>query len=243
MKNLWKTITLTVAIAIFTINVFADARVQVIHNSADKAAAMVDVWLNDILLIDNFKFRTATPFIDAPAGEAFTISIAGPNSTSPDQAIWTQEYTLADNETYVLIANGIVLTNGADVNRTFDIYVYDMGREQSSSNGNTDVLVFHGATDVNYVDVAEIGKGAGTLIDNFFYGEFAGYLELPTEDYILDIKDKNSTSSIISYSAPLAALGLDGAALVTVASGLIGSNNNYCRFWTMGGIAFRWRHG
>jgi len=56
------------------------ARVQVIHNSADAAAAVVDVWLDDVLLLDDFAFRTASPFIDAPAGEEFTIAIKGPDS-------------------------------------------------------------------------------------------------------------------------------------------------------------------
>ncbi|MDA3943423.1 MAG: hypothetical protein PF694_07775, partial [Bacteroidetes bacterium] len=42
---------------------FSQARVQVIHNSADAAAEVVDVWLNDELLLDNFAFRTASPFI------------------------------------------------------------------------------------------------------------------------------------------------------------------------------------
>ncbi|MFN3939117.1 MAG: hypothetical protein ACK4IY_00935, partial [Chitinophagales bacterium] len=58
-------------------SVFAQtARVQVIHNSADPAANRVDVYLNGSLLLNNFKFRTATPFIDAPAETPITISIA-----------------------------------------------------------------------------------------------------------------------------------------------------------------------
>ena len=44
---------------------FSQARVQVIHNSADAADEVVDVWLDDQLLLDNFEFRTASPFIDA----------------------------------------------------------------------------------------------------------------------------------------------------------------------------------
>ncbi|MBK6775580.1 MAG: DUF4397 domain-containing protein [Flavobacteriales bacterium] len=39
-----------------------------IHNSADLAATQVDVWLDNTLLLDNFALRTASPFIDAPAG-------------------------------------------------------------------------------------------------------------------------------------------------------------------------------
>ena len=59
----------------------ATARVQVIHNSADAAAESVDVYLNETLLIPNFAFRTASPFVDAPAGIEIDLSVAPPNST------------------------------------------------------------------------------------------------------------------------------------------------------------------
>jgi hypothetical protein len=65
------------------------ARVQVIHNSPDALAALVDVYLDDVLLIDDFAFRTASPFIDAPAGVDFTVGIAPANSSSSADAIAT----------------------------------------------------------------------------------------------------------------------------------------------------------
>ncbi|MDD2632478.1 MAG: DUF4397 domain-containing protein, partial [Bacteroidales bacterium] len=150
------------------------ARVQVIHNSADAAAAVVDVWLDDALLIDNFAFRTATPFIDAPAGTEFTIAIQGPDSQSAENPIWSQNYTLADGETYILVADGIVSASGYTPAKPFDIAVYAMGREMASMAENTDVLVHHGSTDAPTVDVYEVGVGAGLLIDNFMYMDFAG---------------------------------------------------------------------
>ncbi|MEJ2593903.1 MAG: DUF4397 domain-containing protein [bacterium] len=202
------------------------ARVQVIHNSADMAAETVDVWLNDALLLDDFMFRTASPFVDAPAGEEFTISIQPPSSTSPDDPIWSQNYTLEDGETYILIASGIVSPSGYDPATPFDIYVYGMGREMASDTNNTDVLVFHGSTDAPTVDVVEIGVGAGTIVDDLAYGEYAGYLELPTDDYILDIRDETGENSVVSYSVPLETLGLDGASLVAVASGFLNPDNN-----------------
>jgi hypothetical protein len=201
------------------------ARVQAIHNSADLAAAVVDVWLNDTKLIENFAFRTASPFIDAPAGEEFTIAIQGPGSTSPDNPIWSQAYTLDAFETYVLVANGIVSPSGYDPVQPFDIYVYPMGRESSMNTGETDVLVFHGSTDAPTVSVWEVGAGAGELF-TFSYGDFAGYLELATSDYILEVRDETGTTTVAAYDAPLAALGLEGQALSIMASGFLDPSMN-----------------
>jgi hypothetical protein len=202
------------------------ARVQVIHNSADAAATMVDVWLDDALLLDDFTFRTASPFVDAPAGINFTIAIKGPDSMDPNDPIWSQNYTLADGETYILVANGIVSASGYDPAEPFDIYVYPMGREMASDMDNTDVLVFHGSTDAPTVDVVEIGQGAGTIVDDLMYGTFDGYLELPTADYVLDIRDASGENSVASFAAPLSSLGLDGQALVVLASGFLVPENN-----------------
>lgn len=202
------------------------ARVQVIHNSADITAQTVDIWLDDVLLLDDFKFRTSSPFIDAPAGQEFTISVKGPDSQNSDNPIWSNKYTLAEGQTYILIANGIVTPEGYDPVIPFDIYVYAMGRELANNAAQTDVLVFHGSTDAPTVDIVETGVGAGTIVDNLMYGNYAGYLELPTSDYVLDIRDQSGQQSVVKYTAPLQSLGLDGSAIVTVASGFLDASKN-----------------
>jgi hypothetical protein len=204
------------------------ARVQVIHNSADAAASVVDVWLDNTLLLDNFAFRTASPFVDAPAGVEFTIAIKDQNSTGSENPIWPQNYTLADGETYILVAEGIVSPSGYNPATPFDIAVYPMGRENANMNDKTDVLVHHGSTDAPVVDVVEVGVGAGTLVDNLGYSDFAGYLELTTNDYRLAIMDETGTVTVATYDAPLATLNLDGAAVTVVASGFLNPsvNNN-----------------
>ena len=208
-------------------NAFAQtARVQVIHNSADLTAQTVDVWLDNTLLLDDFQFRTASPFVDAPAGVQFTVGIAPSTSTSAGEAIATFDYTLTAGETYVLVADGIVSPTGYTPATPFDIAVYAMGREVASNMSNTDLLVHHGSTDAPIVDVVEVGVGAGTIIDNAAYGDFAGYLELPTDDYTLEIRDSTSTVTVVTYEATLSTLGLNGAAAVVVASGFLNPANN-----------------
>jgi hypothetical protein len=201
------------------------ARVQVIHNSADLAADTVDVYLNDGLLLDDFAFRNASPFVDAPIGAAFDITVAPKTSADSSDGIWRKSYTLEGGKTYVLIANGIVSASGYDPVQAFDIYVSAMGREVAGTSGNTDVLIFHGSTDAPTVDIHE--ATAGELIDNLAYGEFdADYLELPTADYVIEVRDETGETVVASYQAPLATLELEGYALVAVASGFLTPANN-----------------
>jgi hypothetical protein len=54
------------------------ARLQVIHNSPSPT---VDIYAGDDLLLDDFAFRTATPFIFVPAGVEINLGVALDNST------------------------------------------------------------------------------------------------------------------------------------------------------------------
>lgn len=224
MKKLTLILTLLFATSLLSAQQFA--RVQAIHNSADLAADTVDVWLNDQKLIDNFAFRTASPFIDAPAGVPFDISIAAKNSMDTIGAIAKYTYTLTAGETYVLIASGIVSPSGYSPSVPFDIHVYNMGQEMSMNTGQTDVLVFHGSTDAPIVDVKEVAAGAGTIVDNAAYGDFSGYLNLPTANYSLQIRDSSGMNTVAQFSAPLSTLNLADSALVVVASGFLNPANN-----------------
>ena len=202
------------------------ARVQVIHNSADAAASTVDVWLNDSPLIDDFGFRTASPFVDVQAGVDLNVGVAPANSTDPADAIATFSYNLEEGGTYILVANGIVSGTGYDPATPFNIYVYTPARETATSGaGNTDILVFHGSTDAPTVNVNETAVlGGATLINGLSYGEFSNYLEPPTNDYVLEITAGGTP--VVSYQAPLASLGLQGDAITVLASGFLNPAQN-----------------
>jgi hypothetical protein len=200
------------------------ARVQVIHNCPDLAADTVDVWLNDALLLDNFVFRTASPFIDAAAGQSFDVSIQPSNSIDTTNALARFTYTLAGNGKYILIANGIVSPSGYTPAQPFNIDVFADGREVATDGANTDVLIYHGSTDAPMVDVV----GPVTLANDLSYSEFnaPGYLELPTADYVVNIFVSSTNTFVIGYDAPLATLNLNGAALTVLASGFLDPSQN-----------------
>jgi hypothetical protein len=200
------------------------ARVQVIHNCADAAASTVDVWLGNTRIINNFNFRTASSFIDAPAGVPINIGIAVDTaSTSASQAAVNFPITLMPNETYVVVANGIVNAAGYNPAPAFDLDIYPTARETGISTMNTDILVAHGSTDAPFVDVETSNN---TLINNLGYGSFAGYLSVPTANLNIEVTDSTGTTVVRSYSAPLQTLNLQGKAITVVASGFLNTANN-----------------
>lgn len=202
------------------------ARLQVIHNSADAAASSVDVYLNGSKLLDNFAFRTATRFIDAPAGTPISIAVAPATSSSVADAIYTTTTTLADKGVYVAVANGIVSASGYSPATGFGLDVYAMGRETASVSGNTDILVAHGCTDAGKVDVRGIGNPA-PLVNDIDYSQFSGYLSVPaSSDIIINVTTSDGSTIAGSYTAPLSTLGLGGKALTVVASGFLDPSKN-----------------
>lgn len=222
-----KTLLPIIAIALFSINSIAQtARVQVIHNSADAAAAEVDVYINTDLALDDFAFRTATTFLDLPAGVEINIGVAPGNSTGVGDVLLTVPVTLTADEKYIVVADGIVSPTGYDPAPPLTLQVFPMAREMASNPANVDVLVHHGSTDAPTVDVVETGVGAGTIVNDISYTEFQGYLELPTADYIIEVRDASGTVGVAAYQAPLSTLGLDGAALTVLASGFLDPSQN-----------------
>jgi len=215
-------------------------RLQAIHNCADLAATQVDVWFQSaatgtapIVLINDFAFRTASPFIDVPAGQVVTLYIAPPTSTSVASAIATFTYNLFSASKYQLIASGIVSGSGYAPGSTmagFNLIANATMRERSINVNNTDVLVFHGATDAPAVNVD--AQGAGTVVSNMAYGTYnsAGYLPLASNtsagNYTLHVTNTAGTATVATYLAPLNTLGLSGSAITVLASGFLNPANN-----------------
>jgi len=225
-----KTLKVLFLILMITVanNIFAQtARLQVIHNAADPGAVSVDIYLNGTILLDNFGFRDATPYIDAPAGTPINIGVAGPNSSSANDTLKNFTVTLTQNETYVAIANGVLNPNSFAANpdgknTAFTLFIKAMARETGTSN-NVDFFILHGSSDAPTVDV--LARRVATLVDNASYGDITNYITVPAASYILDVTPGNNNSAIVaSFQANLSGLG--GGAAVVFASGFLTPGNN-----------------
>ncbi|MCU0643988.1 MAG: DUF4397 domain-containing protein [bacterium] len=198
------------------------ARLQVIHNAADPAAEKVDIYLNGSKLLDNFAFRAATPFIDAPANQELSIGVAPGTSSSAADVIATFEVTLMEGKKYIAVANGVLnpssfAPNPDGANTAFNLFIKADAQESAMTSGNVEFAVMHGSTDAPTVDI--VARGVATLVDNAPYTAITDYISVPAADYTIDIKDASGTVTVATFTAPLS--GLANGAAIVLASGFL----------------------
>ncbi len=208
------------------------ARLQVVHNAADPAAEVVDVYVNDGLFIDDFAFRDATPFVDVPAGVQLTIGVAPGSSTGPGDIIASFPVTLDAGKTYVAMANGVLAPGSFAANPDgrpigFSIYPRDGVREAASWSSVVDLVTFHGATDAPAVDIwARIGFIKLPLFRDLAYTDFSSYRSVLPTRYRIEVRPAGTSTVVAAFDADLRGLG--GGAAVVFASGFLnpGANQN-----------------
>ena len=212
---------------VLTLPALSAARLQVIHNAADPAAATVDVYVNDALLLDDFAFRAATPYIDVPAGVMLNIGVAPGNSASAADTLKNFEVMLMNGNTYIAVANGVLNPASFAVNpdaqpTAFTLFLQDMMRESATDPMMTDLRIVHGSSDAPTVDIL---TGATNLADDVMYGDISAYLQVMPAVYTLDITPGNDNSTIVaSFTADLSSL--TGASAVVLASGFLDPSMN-----------------
>ncbi|MCI4670470.1 MAG: DUF4397 domain-containing protein [Bacteroidia bacterium] len=207
------------------------AKVQVIHNSADPAADTVDIYVDistDTVFLDNVAFRTATQFLELPAGVQIEITVAPGTSTSIQDGLATVPVTLTANTTNLAIATGVLglpgtsfASNPDGIDNSFAL-LFTEGREAAAGGAGLDVTVVHSSTDAPSVG---INSNGGVLLDSVAYKDISGYVNIPAAKYRIDVTAAKDPSTII---APfyLDASGLEGGAAAVLASGFLTPANN-----------------
>lgn len=202
------------------------ASMQIIHNSADAALDVVDVYLNDELIADDLAFRHATPFIDLPGGQSIQIGFAPSGSTGSGDIIYSQNFDLLSGQAYVSVADGIYSASGYNPALPFGLYTQVASFTAAPIPSDVMMVFTHGITDAGLVDLSESDLWNTPLINGLGYSEFSSYFSMPADDYEFTLSFTDGGTLIEEYEAPLASLGLAGQALVIVASGFISPLDN-----------------
>jgi len=215
------TISLTALLALSGVASADTAAVQVIHNSPDPLAASVDIYLDESLAIADFAFLTATSVLHLPAGVEIAIGVAPGNSQGAEDIIASFPVTLAAGESYLVMATGVLdpslpgNPDGVDTGFTLEI---SSPLVTTAGAGEVAILAYHGSPSAPAVDV-QVAGGA-VLVDDLTYREFAGYIDAPAVDLVLDVTPAMDNDTVVaSFGAPLSAL--DGAGVVVFAAGYL----------------------
>ena len=225
MKTLL-TIALT-CVALASVAAAQTADVQVIHNSPDPAAAVVDIYLDNgaAPAVDEFAFRPATPVIALPADVEIALGIAPGNSSGPGDIIATFTVTLMSGGSYLVMATGVLdpslPDNPEGIDTGFTLNVVD-GLTTMAPGGSVNLLAYHGAPDAPTVDVQVLD--GPILVDDLAYFQFQGYLNAPASDLTIEVTPGMDNGTVVAaYHAPLSAL--DGAGAVVFASGFLSGDD------------------
>lgn len=219
----------TLCTAFFSISTAQTARVQIIHNSPDAATEQVDLYIDGVLWVDNFLFRTSSPFLNIPLGNDMQVAIAMANSTSVADAFYELPVELISLETYVLILSGIVDTASYTAAPAFAIEVFEGGRDNAIDPANVDVVIHQGSPDAPVLDIIEISNtGSRIIVDDANHGEYFGYLEAPTQNYTVQLTDETGTEILNEYNVPFETLNLGSESITALLSGFMDTtaNNN-----------------
>lgn len=205
------------------------SRAQVIHNAPDPGAQTVDIYIDGALLpaLDDFTFRSATPFIDLDSGVR-SIAVAPGTSNDVTDAIATFDVAVPIDEELVIIASGVLDPSTFEGNPdgepiAFELLVEDDVREESDDPNQVQFLVNHGAPDAPTVDVN--ARGVATLVDDATYRDITDdYIGVSEGVYTLDVALSDQSDVAASFTADLS--GLNGASAIVLASGFLTPAND-----------------
>ncbi|MGC8864928.1 MAG: DUF4397 domain-containing protein [Bacteroidales bacterium] len=201
------------------------AFVQFIHNSPDLSLDSMDIYINKTLVLNDFRFRQASEFIQGPTGFPLVIDICPGNSNSPDNPVFTTAIVLGTNKKYLAIASGTIDGNGYNPWQPFSLEIIDYAQNQATQASQSEVIFYHGSPDLQTIRIVDKGTG-NVLSSHLAFAQFDGYKELNPLVYTLEIQDSATQAKLFRVSLDLTAY--QGKAGVVMASGFQnpGNNNN-----------------
>ena len=188
------TATSTQTITVEEGNQTGTARVQIIHNADSET---VQVLVNGAEFLPSLAYRTATPYVDVPAGTPLEITLLPVNefSSFPDPVTVTA--TFEDGETYVVMAYGTF-----DDQDDFPVEVAVFaGAVEMVGDQEVALQFFHGSNDAGDVDITL--EDGTVLFDDVSYGGFGSeYLVVPADRYTLNVTPATDNANVVAtYSA------------------------------------------
>lgn len=168
------------------------ARIQWINNAPDPIADSADIYVNGALFVNSLHFRSATRYIEIPAGIAVQIAIAPGNSTDPAQSWFTYDANFLTGQSYIALFCGVsdparFPANPNGKNTAFTLFITPLAREKSVNPTLVDIFSFNGAPDAAGINI--IYRDHRNVVNNLSYSDItADYFSVPQNGWaILDV--------------------------------------------------------
>ncbi|WP_456430184.1 T9SS type A sorting domain-containing protein [Rhodocaloribacter sp.] len=196
---------------------------QVVHAAASTDFSEVDVYIDDMLTLNDLTYREATSLIAVDvAGKGtgstgtFAIDVAPSNSTSSADAFLSADVELTESQSNV----AVVLDDGAG---NAQMVVATDVETVASDPTLVDVALLHGVSDAGALDVRlfEGISGQGPLIlENVGFGESSdGYVAVDAGLHTLEFLPAGSADQAFATSVDMT--GLEGEAVMAIAHGFM----------------------
>ena len=180
------------------------ANIQIIHNAP---YPVVDIYLNDEISLTGIPYRSSTGLINLPVSSRIGIAPTGQG------VIADFPLELEQSKNYVLTAFGIVGNDTKPLSISSSTLILNSGNEN-----NFALKVMHGVTDAPDVDIYANGS---MIFENIEYGKYSDYLNVPADNYTIDVTAHGSKDAVASFYAPLDTYG--GESGIVFASGFLSS--------------------
>ncbi len=204
------------------------ASVQIIHNAADPAATIVDLWVNGAKALENVGFRKATGFIEMAAGEPIVVGFAPATSSEYGDTIKTVTIpALRPGRSYHFVAQGIIDTalfakNPENRPIELTVHVAEGAKAASETEGKTEVRIVHGATDAGEL-IIRSASGVDYTSGQYYSDITPTYLAVEPSTDTLWVIDPETDMPIKGWVANLS--GTDRATTL-LASGFLTPGDN-----------------
>jgi hypothetical protein len=208
-------------------NVLDSASVQLIHAMPDQASSVVDIYLNNEIWLNDFSFRSATPFLNIPANRNLRLAVCASTSTDTVGAYFDELLYLSTTN-YTMVLAGMTNPSGFNPAEPVRLSVRDNARKAAIDNDEIDMLFYHAIPDGGTMDFKSIMPIVTTLTNNMNFGSynFPSYLEITPYDFSLNLTDESGSTVYNSFLFPALSENLAGEAIVMLALGFLNPENN-----------------
>ncbi|MFQ5569998.1 MAG: ATP-binding protein [Rhodothermales bacterium] len=186
------------------------ARVQFIHASPYAEAAVIDVYRNGELWLDDVAFTEATPFIDWPEGRRFRLDFTWADAPDNGTPFFSETLTLAPGQGYYVVAAGDPRRRTGQP--AFQLYVQPGAVEASPfgpfpapeaisvmPDGPRFGQYWRGSDPEHF-----FGRLTSVYLETNSYGEFTGYVGAPSVMFDADLRAEMGDSVQPPYPFNLA---------------------------------------